>query len=284
MTSGEAAVQLLVEKTHAAWKKQGSWVVSILSLDVEGAFDNVSHARLIHNLKKRRIPTIIVKWIESFLTNRATYITLEKERSDPFHRTTGIPQGSSLSPILYLFYNADLLDLCDDQELRTSRSGYLDDVNIFTFSTSTVSNCQSLTKIHDGCLQWADKHCSKFSVPNYELIHLTRMPCKHNIHFPLHLQNFTIQPRPAIRVLGIYMDSGLTWRTQLNEVVSKAKSRINILTSLTASTWGSSLAKAKTLYTAMIRPVMLFGGGVWLSPRGCQGFKAGQLPWYYTLS
>ncbi|HEY9844899.1 MAG TPA: reverse transcriptase family protein, partial [Candidatus Caenarcaniphilales bacterium] len=148
MTSVETAVQLLVEKTHAAWKKQGSWVVSILSLDVEGAFDNVSHARLVHNLKKRRIPAIIVYWIESFLANRATYITLEKKRSDPFYRPTGIPQGSSLSPILYLFYNADLLDLCDDQEFRTSGSGYIDDIDILTFSTSTEENCESLIKIH----------------------------------------------------------------------------------------------------------------------------------------
>jgi len=71
-TSVETAIQLLVEKTHAVWKKTGSWMATILSLDAEAAFDNVSHMRLIHNLRKRRIPTVIALWIKSFLGNHTT--------------------------------------------------------------------------------------------------------------------------------------------------------------------------------------------------------------------
>jgi hypothetical protein len=33
---------------------------------------------------------------------------------------TGIPQGSPLSPILYLFYNAGLTKACTEQETRES--------------------------------------------------------------------------------------------------------------------------------------------------------------------
>lgn len=43
----------MLDATTAAWKK-GS-VVSALFLDISGAFDNVSHARLLHRLRKRRI-------------------------------------------------------------------------------------------------------------------------------------------------------------------------------------------------------------------------------------
>jgi len=57
--------------------------------------------------------------------------TLPESRID-----AGIPQGSPISPVLYLFYNADLLAISDDIRLRTSSTGFLDDVNILTHSKS----------------------------------------------------------------------------------------------------------------------------------------------------
>lgn len=53
------------------------------TLDVSGAFDNVSHPRLIHNLKKRRIDPQVVKWVESFLKNRKTTVRLPEVTSEP---------------------------------------------------------------------------------------------------------------------------------------------------------------------------------------------------------
>jgi hypothetical protein len=84
-------------------------VASLLLLDVSGAFDNVSHARLLHNLRKRRIDERIVRWIASFLANRTTVISFDAFESEVYQTTTSIPQGSPLLPILYLYYNADLI-------------------------------------------------------------------------------------------------------------------------------------------------------------------------------
>lgn len=49
--SCEHALHLLLERTHAAWRA-GDIVATPLTLDVSGAYDNVSHRRLIHNLRK----------------------------------------------------------------------------------------------------------------------------------------------------------------------------------------------------------------------------------------
>ena len=90
-----------------------SWVngktVNMLLLDVSGAFGNVSQPRLLHNLKKRRILEELVRWINSFLSGRTTVIHLDGYTSEGIEVNTGIPQGSPSSPILYSFYNADLL-------------------------------------------------------------------------------------------------------------------------------------------------------------------------------
>ena len=55
------ALQYLIYKIKDAWR-QGK-VTSILFLDVEGAFPNMVSDRLIHNLQKRKIPSIYIKLI-----------------------------------------------------------------------------------------------------------------------------------------------------------------------------------------------------------------------------
>lgn len=117
--STEHAVHTLMEVIQGAWNSETP-VTSLLMLDISGAFDNVSHQRLLHNLRKRRIPPALVSWIGSFLQGRTSTLKLPEFESELFDIHTGIPQGSPLSPILYLFYNADLLDIGNRSELRAA--------------------------------------------------------------------------------------------------------------------------------------------------------------------
>jgi retrotransposon-encoded endonuclease/reverse transcriptase-like protein len=89
--SAETALQLITEQVHAIWGLPGpKRVATLLSLDISGAFDNVSHERLAHDLKKRRIPLILINWIISFLQDRETTIKLFKGESPPFKVIIGI--------------------------------------------------------------------------------------------------------------------------------------------------------------------------------------------------
>jgi retron-type reverse transcriptase len=149
--STETALHLLTEKVYIIWAENKPRVASILSLDVVGVFDRVSHARLVHNLRKRKILEAIVRWVEDFLKDRHTEIriadfTLKKSRVD-----VGIPQGSPILPILYLFYNADLLDIYENRMLRTSPIGFIDDVNLLTYGATIKGNCRNLERMYNAC-------------------------------------------------------------------------------------------------------------------------------------
>ena len=63
-------IHYLTNKVHQAW--QNNKVTSILFLDVKGTFPNAVTTRLIHNLKKRRIPTAIINFVKLLLYNRKT--------------------------------------------------------------------------------------------------------------------------------------------------------------------------------------------------------------------
>jgi Reverse transcriptase (RNA-dependent DNA polymerase) len=149
--STETALHLLTEKIYTIWARNKPRITSILSLNVAGAFDRVSHARLAHNLRKRKISETLVRWVKDFLKDRYTEIriadfTLKKSRVD-----VDIPQGSPVSPILYLFYNADLLKIYENLTLRTSPIGFVNDVNLLTYNTSAEENCRNLERIYDVC-------------------------------------------------------------------------------------------------------------------------------------
>ena len=70
----------LIHKIKTAWRNDE--VVSVLFLDVEGAFPNAVTDRLIHNLKKRRIPALLVGFVARLLTNRRTRLRFDDYTSE----------------------------------------------------------------------------------------------------------------------------------------------------------------------------------------------------------
>jgi hypothetical protein len=102
------AIHYLVGKIKTAWGKKK--VTSVLFLDVEGAFLNAVTDRLIHNLKRRRIPTAYMKFIEWLLKGRKTRIKFDDFISEIIEIANGIGQGDLILMLLYIIYNADLLE------------------------------------------------------------------------------------------------------------------------------------------------------------------------------
>lgn len=106
--STEDALHERVEKIYSGWNKDG--VASLLMLDISGAYDHVCQHRLRHNLRKRHLNPQLVDLVSSFLSARVTSIWSNEFTSAELPISCGIPQGSPLSPILFLFCNADLLE------------------------------------------------------------------------------------------------------------------------------------------------------------------------------
>ena len=145
--STETALELLTEQIQTVWKSPRH-VATLLSLDLSGAFDTTHPTRLLDILRKKGFPGWLVRWVQAFVTNRTTTLIIQGQETERFNIEFGVPQGSTLSPILFLLYASELLDICHQPKNRISVVGFADDTNILTYRTSTKANCRNLEKIH----------------------------------------------------------------------------------------------------------------------------------------
>ena len=78
-------------------------------VDYEKAFDLVWHAGLLVKLHRLGMPTNMLRMIHSWLENRSAYIYYGQMKSEDFKIQVGLPQGSSLSPYIFVVYHSDLV-------------------------------------------------------------------------------------------------------------------------------------------------------------------------------
>jgi ribonuclease P/MRP protein subunit RPP40 len=90
----------------------------------------VSHARLLWVLRRKGYPELVVQYVESFLTNRRTRISFNDYDSEWMSTNTGIPQGSALSPVLFLVFIADLLETFESARDGIIGTGFADDTDL----------------------------------------------------------------------------------------------------------------------------------------------------------
>ncbi|OHE90327.1 zinc knuckle [Colletotrichum orchidophilum] len=206
-------------------------IASPLLLDVSGAFDNASHRRLLHNLRKRRIDEATVRWIASFFGCRETEINVEGFRSETYRINTGIPQRAPLLPMLYLLYNADLLDSCNEAGDSTA-TGFIDDIAIVAVGNRTEETCQKLQEALLKAEMWSLAQASIFAPKKFQLTHFTRAKTRFDSDTTLQSPWGKIEPKTTCEYLGLIMDSSLKWKQRIDGTESKATNTITALSGI----------------------------------------------------
>ena len=83
----------------------------------------------------------LLRLVKSFLTNRKVRVRLEDSTTAFFTVAYGTPQGSPLSPVLYILYLAKLLN----QDLAL-RFRYTDDICLYRASATLEENVELLAQ------------------------------------------------------------------------------------------------------------------------------------------
>jgi len=259
------AVQLLVHRIKGEWRKRN--VVSVLFLDIEGAFLNAVNKQLLHNLKNRRVPNAIVEFVANMLYDRSTSLHFDDHTSECITLDNGIGQGDPLSMALYQFYNADLVEIPREDE-GESAEVYVDDA-ILTASGRTFKEAHEKLKDmmtrEGGAIDWAKKHNSPFKYNKLALIDFAHSNKKIE-RPPLTLPDITIKPTKSAKYLGIMLDQGLRWNEQLTYVQEKGSKWAAQIRRAARPSWGLTPKAARKIFIGVALPRILYGAETWCIP------------------
>ena len=83
----------------------------------------------------------------------------------------------------------------------------------------------------------------------------------------INIASTEIEPKTDIRVLGLQIDTKLKWGPHVRKTQEKIVKQSMALTKISTSTWGATFAKARQVYSAVVRPAMTYGSTVWHMPK-----------------
>ena len=266
------ALHALTYRIKDAWRKKQ--VVAVLFLDIEGAFPNAVNERLIHNLKTRRVPTKIVKFISNMLRERYTALKFDDYESDKIALDNGIGQGDPLSMVLYQYYNADLLDI--PAEANEAAAAYVDDAILIATATTFPQAHDILADMMTrpgGAIEWSNNHNSRFEFSKLALIDFAHRNSK-KPRCPLIMPDITIEPTASTKYLGVYVDQHLSWNTHIAHAVKKGTNWSTQIRRVTAPSWGLTPKHARKMFISVAIPKILYAVDIWGTPKEIETMEA----------
>jgi len=190
-------VYCLSEEIRLARDK--GWQTTVVSLDVEKAFDSVWHDGLRYKLSQLQLPVKLVRLLSSFLTDREIRVRVAHSLSHSVKLGAGTPQGSVLSPLLYLIYVNDI----PIEPKNNCRAGqFADDISLWTSYANKRVTYLRLQRALDDIQKWCSKWRIKLNVTKTQLVTFSHTKTK----MTLKLFGESIHEQNELTLLGVTFD------------------------------------------------------------------------------
>ena len=217
-------------------------------LDISKAFDRVWHEGLLYKLKSYGIADNLLFLIKFFLSDRLQRVVLNGQASSWKEVLAGVPQGSILSPLLFLIYINELPTNMESQ-VRI----FADDTSLFSVVNEPQICAMKLNNDLGRISEWAHQWKMFFNPDiTKQAIEVTFSKKVTPTNLPqLLFNNSVVLSQDTHKHLGLILDRGLTFNHHLKEKILKANRGIGLIRRLRVYVPRNSLL---CIYKAFVRP------------------------------
>ena len=244
--------------------------VILLFCDFEKAFDSISTSAMIFKLNMLGISGDFLQLVHSFLTDRN--VTLKVNDYIGHQRLVGLfglPQGSVLSPLLFVIFVTDLfkdIHLLSGSNESALVFKYADDGSVMVAAKS-LSDCFNLMqKICDQMSEWCRKwrlavNCKRNKT---EAVIVKSKDVSSTVLGKLVISGQTIEFVSKSRVLGISVDEDMSFQDHARNVLKSCWYEWYRLSSHTTRKRGLNTSTLSLLFKTAVLTKLMYGAPVWL--------------------
>ena len=218
---------------------------------------HIWHDGLRYKLQNCNFPTKLVRLISSYITDRQIKVKIRDIISNPVNLEAGTPQGSVLSPLLFLIYVNDI-----PNHNQTEMSQFADDLGLWTSDKNSTTVENRLQRAINELEIWCSKWRIKLNARKTQLI----MFQNRNKYYPITIKLFDerIPPTDEATLLGVTFDKKLKFECFLQKLRKRFSSKLSLMCRLRGTNWGTNPETLLRLYKAFIRPILEYAAPILL--------------------
>ena len=226
-------------------------------LDLSKAFDCVNHNILLSKLEHYGVRGVALNFFKSYLTNRKQYTVVNGFSSDLLYILCGVPQGSTLGPLLFLLYINDLATAS-----KFSASLFADDTSLLLKhkNISVLERQCNIELVHINNWFLANKLTANLSKASKYMLTLGKQRSKHPDHFELEMGNAVLEKVKSIKYLGVMFDERFNWEDHVSYISSKISCSVGILSKLRYYT---NIKTLISVYRSLVDSHLTYALGAW---------------------
>lgn len=219
----EAAVVSVVSEICNGIDK--GYSVAGVFFDLSKAFDLVDHAILLQKLELIGLQESTTKLMESYLNNRSHYVQIGRAKSKSEPVKCGVPQGSTLGPLLFRIYVNDLSNITFFGKLFM----FADDICLlYNYKHPTVLKTQIE---YDASMLFEYARLNKLSI-NAEKTNFVRFRphlLSRELEIAVYIDGNLVNESKTVKYLGVNISYNLSWDMHIEMLKTKISSATGIL-------------------------------------------------------